>query len=92
MKKKILKTRKVKKFSLSLTCIVMSEREFSDNSREFYNFVSCSLIPRRVDIGYNSRSFYLLDSFRSLKARGHNISFESYTDLPRCVCVERVLI
>lgn len=83
------KRNKVKDFSISLTCTILSRSEFDLVSR-YYNFVSSSCKPRKVDMLYNCRSFYQKGSYNSLKFLYSNFTFEEYISLPRFICVECV--
>ena len=91
MKANILKRNKVKNFSISLTCTVLSRSEFEIVSR-YYHFISTSFTPRKVDMAYNCRSFYQIGSYNSLKFIYSDFTFENYISLPRFICVECVKI
>lgn len=91
MEANILKRNKVKNFSISLTCTVLSRSEFELVSR-YYHFVSTSLTPRKDYMAYNCRSFYQIGSYNSLKFFYSDFTFEDYISLPRFICVEWVEI
>lgn len=49
------KRNKVKNFSVSLTCTILSRSEFNLVSR-YYHFVGSSYTPRKVDMAYTMKS------------------------------------
>ena len=89
MKSNILKRNKVKNFSVSLTCIVLSQSEFELISR-YYNFVSTSCRPRKVNKSYKCRSFYKIGGYNYLKFIYSDFSYAKYMSLPNFICVECV--
>lgn len=86
-----VKRNKVKNFSVSLTCTILSRSEF-DRIYRYYDRIGSSCTARKVDMGYNIRLFYKVCSYTSLRSLYYDITYGEYLKLPRFVCVESVKI
>lgn len=91
MEKKTFKTRKEKKFSLSLTCAVFPKTEFEEKYRKYYHYLSSTYTPRKTDNAFNCRLFYQKYGYYFTKFFCNDYTIEEYDELPDFICIESIV-
>lgn len=76
-----------KKMSVKLNCACINDTYFSNNLRDYYEFLSCEICDSKI-YGYYLKSFYRLRSFFELIDLGFDAI--KYSEMPTNICASRI--
>lgn len=82
-----MKKFRTKEMSVKLTCTCVSNEYFTNNLRDYYEFLSCDFFESKTHGSYR-KTFYKLRSFSELTDFGFDAI--KYSEMPYYICASRI--